>query len=372
MIICSRCGKENQDHYKFCLGCGTELTAPSPRPSRAPAPADDDISARVAVGPTPPAGVASADVSGARGPIPPTVMPASSAAIPLEKPKPKPSVSPPASTTPPGDAKPQPGKPAADDAGPSCPSCGTPNPPAFTFCGNCGARLKQAAEGPSTALRVAKSAPAPQAGPLARLALIRPDGSEGGSFDVVEPETTLGRGSGALFDNDAYLSPQHVRMVFDAHGVLIEDLGSLNGVYVRIVEPEPLNPGDVLRIGQELLRYDPITDPAPLDDGTEVLGSPNPGYWGRLSLIVSRTSDGSAFPLMGDEMDLGRERGDILFSDDGYVSGRHAKIYLADEGVYLTDLGSSNGTFIRLGEPRQVPYGTYLLIGQQLFRLEKA
>ena len=27
MIICKRCGKENQDHYKFCLGCGAELGA---------------------------------------------------------------------------------------------------------------------------------------------------------------------------------------------------------------------------------------------------------------------------------------------------------------------------------------------------------
>src|SRR5262245_19247296 len=27
MIVCNRCGKENQDHYKFCLGCGAELAA---------------------------------------------------------------------------------------------------------------------------------------------------------------------------------------------------------------------------------------------------------------------------------------------------------------------------------------------------------
>ena len=25
MIVCPRCSKENQDHYKFCLGCGSEL-----------------------------------------------------------------------------------------------------------------------------------------------------------------------------------------------------------------------------------------------------------------------------------------------------------------------------------------------------------
>ena len=30
VIVCPRCSKENQDHYKFCLGCGAELTAPKP------------------------------------------------------------------------------------------------------------------------------------------------------------------------------------------------------------------------------------------------------------------------------------------------------------------------------------------------------
>src|SRR5437868_1236745 len=39
VITCNRCGKENQDHYKFCLGCGSELAKPvaaSAPPSNAP------------------------------------------------------------------------------------------------------------------------------------------------------------------------------------------------------------------------------------------------------------------------------------------------------------------------------------------------
>src|SRR3954469_526309 len=45
LITCNRCGKENQDHYKFCLGCGSELAKPAaalapasngPSPSHAP------------------------------------------------------------------------------------------------------------------------------------------------------------------------------------------------------------------------------------------------------------------------------------------------------------------------------------------------
>jgi len=31
VIICSRCGKENQDQFKYCLGCGSKLQVAVPR-----------------------------------------------------------------------------------------------------------------------------------------------------------------------------------------------------------------------------------------------------------------------------------------------------------------------------------------------------
>jgi len=37
LITCNRCGKENQDHYKFCLGCGSELVKPAAAAAPAPA-----------------------------------------------------------------------------------------------------------------------------------------------------------------------------------------------------------------------------------------------------------------------------------------------------------------------------------------------
>src|SRR5512138_859392 len=42
VITCRKCGKENQDHYKFCLGCGNELAKTPPAqvsgPAAAPTP----------------------------------------------------------------------------------------------------------------------------------------------------------------------------------------------------------------------------------------------------------------------------------------------------------------------------------------------
>ena len=144
---------------------------------------------------------------------------------------------------------------------------------------------------------------------------------------------------------------------------------SLNGVYVKLTDEEEIYDGDVFRIGQELMRFDAIPAPQPLDDGTEILGSPNPGYWGRLAVIVGQEQDGSAFPLFGDAVVLGRERGDLVFPEDGYVSGTHARVAMRDGRYYLSDLNSSNGTFLRIRGERVIRSGSLVLMGQQLFRV---
>jgi len=202
-----------------------------------------------------------------------------------------------------------------------------------------------------------------------QLTLIRPDGTEGGIHPLREGENLIGRGQGHLFDADPYLSPRHAEFVLTEEGLEVRDLRSLNGVFVKLTQEEPLESGDTFRVGQELLRFDIINPPSPLEDGTEIIGTPNPGYWGRLSVIVGRDLDGPAFPLFDETVVLGRERGDVLFPEDGYVSGTHSQIALSQGRVCLTDLGSSNGTFLRVREARPVPTGSLLLMGQQLFRV---
>jgi pSer/pThr/pTyr-binding forkhead associated (FHA) protein len=254
----------------------------------------------------------------------------------------------------------------------ACPSCGKQVPSAFAFCGGCGHRMKPApgAVAEAAIQRAEAVAPSPgRVGPRGHLTLIRPDGTEGGVFPLEEGENAIGRGRGALFDADPYLSPRHADFVLTEGGLEVRDQRSLNGIFVRITEEEALESGDSFRIGQELLRFDGINPPTPLEDGTEIIGTPNPGYWGRLSVVVGRDLDGPAFPLFEEAAKLGRERGDILFPEDGYVSGAHCQLSVRDGRVYLKDLGSSNGTFLRIRESRVVPSGGLMLMGQQLFRV---
>jgi pSer/pThr/pTyr-binding forkhead associated (FHA) protein len=254
----------------------------------------------------------------------------------------------------------------------TCPNCGKQVASAFAFCGGCGHRMKGApgAVAEAAIMRADAVAPAPtRAAVQGHLTLIRPDGTEGGVCPLHEGENLVGRGQGPLFDADPYLSPRHAEMVLTEGGLEVRDLRSLNGVFVRITEEEPLESGDCFRIGQELLRFDAINPPTPLEDGTEIIGTPNPGYWGRLSVVVGRDLDGPAFPLFDETADIGRERGNILFPEDGYVSGAHCQLSVREGRVFLKDLGSSNGTFLRVRESRVVPSGSLMLMGQQLFRV---
>jgi pSer/pThr/pTyr-binding forkhead associated (FHA) protein len=402
VIICSRCGKDNQKHYKFCLGCGAKLeAAPAAAPAATEPPRGNNAGfdrgaqsslevAKTALPPNPASYAAptsppqqatpspveatpfAASPSGVTARPPGVVSSVSGsvgsgaiAAAPVmaRAPTPAPLAAVPA-TAPPG---------AARDMIP-CPKCGKPVVATYAFCGACGQRIKPSAGGgagaaaPQKTMFMAPSMAAPKTTPRGHLTLVRPDGTEGGVHPLQDGENLIGRGQGSLFDADPYLSPRHAEFLFGEEGLMVRDLRSLNGVFMKIVQEERLESGDVFRIGQELLRFDVIAPPAPLEDGTEIVGTPNPGYWGRISVVVGRDVDGPAFPLFDESVVLGRERGDILFPEDGYVSGTHAQITLRDGQVFLSDLGSSNGTFARIRGSRVIPSGSLMLLGQQLFR----
>jgi pSer/pThr/pTyr-binding forkhead associated (FHA) protein len=265
--------------------------------------------------------------------------------------------------------------PAAAGGMRRCPSCGSDVPPSFRFCGTCGFRMDE-----QSGAQPMPMPSGPMGGPMAGLTpqpqrarlsmtLIRPDGTEGGTHDLRPGENKLGRSFGPIFENDGYLSPIHAQLDIRAPNAVVRDLDSLNGVFVKMTQEEELVSGQIIRIGQELLRFELIGAPEPTADGTELMGSPNPGYWGKLTVIIGRDITGAAFPLLGESVTLGRERGEINFPDDGYVSGLHARISLRDNRVFLADLGSSNGTFIKVNGERNVGHESFVLLGQQLFRL---
>lgn len=353
MITCTKCSKDNQDHYKFCLGCGAELPrGNAPKPFTAATP-PQGVPAVVA--PAPAAAQAPAPPP---APAPVPAPPASAAQLAPVAQAPRPAATPAAAPV---------ATPAA--AGPvTCPQCGHSNPTSNRFCAACGYSMASIAPAPA-------APPAATSGGLEGVTLtaLRADGTEAGHHPLAGASATVGRDTGSIFAGDSYLSPRHATLRRAGAQVFVKDEGSLNGVYIKLQPnvPWPLQYGDIFRIGQEIIRFEQLVNAPPSPDGVERFGSPAKGYIGRLALVIGRDTTGNAFPIPERGVHCGRERGDILFSEDGYVSGLHCRIGKGDDGnVYLTDVGSSNGTFARLSAEHLVAPHDILLMGQQLFRVD--
>jgi pSer/pThr/pTyr-binding forkhead associated (FHA) protein len=245
--------------------------------------------------------------------------------------------------------------------------------PGNRFCASCGYNLS-VLSGAQAVPSGAAAAPATGGGAAVIMTALRADGTEAGTFRLADgPSVTVGRDTGSIFAGDSYLSPRHATFTRRGAQLLVKDEGSLNGVYLKLKpnEPQHLEFGDVFRIGQEIIRFEELRGQAKSPDGVERFGSPSKGYIGRLALVVGRDTTGNAFPIPERGVHCGRERDDILFSEDGYVSGLHCRVARGPDGkVYITDIGSSNGSFVRLRGERGLLTGDILLMGQQLFRVD--
>ena len=352
---CDRCGRDNPDHMRFCLDCGNRLPAAEARPA-----AHHEV------------------------PLPNSV---------------------PSQHAPHGYSNLQTTAFCDEPADHVCAACGTHNPGTSRFCSACGARLVQdhagqrAGNGSSLGTTMCArcrganpvgmrfcqfcGASLPVGGmaipaPNAALVVIGQDGTPGRRYPIIEGLCQIGRAEGSLqLANDPYVSPRHAQLIYRSGQFFIQDLDSLNGIFVRLKGPLPLEHGDLVLIGLEVLRFEVVSEaeqrlgPA-AEHGTQVFGSPATP---RPARLIQRTVEGVArdiFFLSRTETVIGREAGDIVFTSDPFMSRRHAAITRDPRTNVFTlrDLGSSNGTYLRIRGERSVGDNDHIRIGQHLFRLE--
>ena len=76
--------------------------------------------------------------------------------------------------------------------------------------------------------------------------------------------------------------------------------------------------------------------------------------------------------ITGQEFKIGKSADcEMVIGDDDYISRRHACLVQSNGSILLKDLGSSNGTFLRVQKPTVLEHGDEFLIGTRLLRLEK-
>lgn len=215
--------------------------------------------------------------------------------------------------------------------------------------------------------------------PRALLVAILKDGSDGRIYAIHDEQTDLGRLEGHIvLADDPYLSPRHVRILLKGDALIVRDLDSLNGVYVRVREPSDLQDGDMLLLGQQVMRFEVLPElELPLGPATHrgvmVFGTPEVP---RMARLIQYTTEGvgrDVHYLYRDETVVGREQGDIVCTDDPFMSRRHAAITLdrSNRRYVLRDLGSSNGTAVRIRGERSLRPGDQFRVGRHLFRYDK-
>jgi hypothetical protein len=83
---------------------------------------------------------------------------------------------------------------------------------------------------------------------------------------------------------------------------------------------------------------------------------------------AGQTADLSAGMVM-----IGRGADCQLILDDDYVSTRHARVVSGDNGIYVEDLSSTNGTYVngqRITAPTTITMADTVRIGKTILKLE--
>ncbi len=210
----------------------------------------------------------------------------------------------------------------------------------------------------------------------AKLTLIKGDGLDGVSFTLAGDEHLAGRRDDIplVFPDDPLLSPLHANFFYRGGRLIVRDENSVNGVYIRIQRPAKLELGDRFLVGEQMLevrsgRVDPAAYDA-RDDGTYAYASPHDEADVLLVQILRGGLTGLRYRARRPVISLGREENDIDFPDDPFISGNHAEVAYERGEITLSDLGSRNGTFLRIRGEHPLQHGDYVFMGQQLLRVE--
>jgi pSer/pThr/pTyr-binding forkhead associated (FHA) protein len=96
---------------------------------------------------------------------------------------------------------------------------------------------------------------------------------------------------------------------------------------------------------------------------------------GRLVLLSNGDSaDGSSYEIDAAAVTVGRGAGNDIALDDEFASTLHARVESRPDGVWLEDVGSTNGTAVNgvpIGEARKLAPGDVIRIGETDLRFER-
>lgn len=194
----------------------------------------------------------------------------------------------------------------------------------------------------------------------ARLVRVLPGGDVDEEEFPLPAGTTLtigcGEGADLRFADDAALSERHASIAPGDDGPVLRDDGGATGVFLRARPGEhtELASGAVFRAGRQFVLL--------AQTGGEG------GGW-ELRHFDHRGAEQGRFPIAEGARIFGRDAPDaVLDASDPSLSRRHFAASVREGRVYLKDLKSVNGTWIKVKAAAVLAPGDELRVGRQTFR----
>lgn len=205
-------------------------------------------------------------------------------------------------------------------------------------------------------------------------------------YEIETLPVRIGRKS----DNDIVLdernvSRQHAQIVMKEGQYFLEDVGSTGGTKVNdtAVTEKDIHTGDVITIGDFRLTFDSGNpedertvfeeEATVLEDGTELDEDRTRFYEEpEAKLIVVKSEGLEGEIILEEETVIGREEDADITVEDNRLSRKHCKIVLQEGQYVITDLGSSNGTFVngaKISE-KTLENGDQIQAGSNIFKFQ--
>lgn len=265
----------------------------------------------------------------------------------------------------------------------TCAICGTQSPALESYCIECGFFL---ADTPAEEIAELPSEAAP--GELV-------EQESGRRHRLKWGVNTVGRQGTDVVTSDATVSRVHARITLGEQGVLVEDLGSTNGTKVGDARISPNQPtiaasGTPVRFGNWMVTIQSqgapgeaggvaaqptlVTSAASGESAEDA--APGAEAQDAIAKLVRIEGPSGDIAISGGTLTIGRKSGnDVVLDNDAYLSGQHAEVTADNNGVYLADLGSTNGTSLNgkklsPNEPALLLEGDEVQLGQTKYRYE--
>ncbi len=191
---------------------------------------------------------------------------------------------------------------------------------------------------------------------VTQIVTLQPDGTADEQFPISKDTITIGKAASADVScpGDVYMADVHATITRRGAAYHLEDCGTGSGVWLRAqgVEGRRLGEGGLVWIGSQIL-----------------MATKSGTGWA----IAHYNADGvyQATHRIGEKgLFVGRASQVTLDASDLSLSRRHAQFRVSREGLSVFDLGSKNGTYVKLAGALTLVNGDEFRVGSKRFRFE--